>query len=681
MKLLYSACALAAAVLACLTLYYRSEPETFYGIADTKEIVISSRSPVEIRRIFVEQGRMVSRGDTLLELYNPELELNISKISHELAELRDRKTAHATLSKSEIRQLRDEQEQQVSRLRAEIRELEAQLKVNKQLISQLRSLDKEKAGAQPEADADDPVRIKIESLKKQLVLAGDPSRIYVDRLSNALTSSGEPLVEQTRRMEDELAMLLEERSRLVMTAQIHGLIGSVNFKEGEKAPAFAPIMTLHAEAPSFVRGYIHEDVYSRLAVKQKVTVRSSHDKQNRFAGEVIGVGTRIVEYPERLRKRADIVIWGREIIIRLPPENRFLLGEKVIIAVSKDGSGTAAADARPGAPVALAGSMGAPAPTPTPAPAGSPTPVPTKAVSDSDAEVPGIEASGMLYLEDLRRFMVISDDTPKKAPVLYMLDTAFKVEAQTTIAGLEKMNDMEGIAAGADGSVYVLASQSVNRHGKLPEDRKLLVRARRKGEALELRGKMSLSGFLEKAAAENPGEKWAAYVSGAILSGRLDIEGLAWRNGSLLLGCKSPLLDGQAVILELTHADGLLGGMDGTGKNAEGGTRKTEVGIWRTLELKDRETGKPCGISDLLFVDGDAYILSTGSAGGKEDQGAHLGELWRLRAGAVQPDRLRGFGGGKPEGIAYRPADKSFFIAFDNGSQRPSRILKLGALP
>ncbi|MEO6095481.1 MAG: DUF3616 domain-containing protein, partial [Fibrobacteria bacterium] len=647
MKPLYWACALASIVLACLTAYYRAEPETFYGIADTKEIVISSRSPVEIRRIVVEQGRAVRQGDTLLELRNPELELSISKISHELAELRDRKTAHATLSKSEIRQLRDEQEQRVSGLRAEIRELEAQLNVNKHLISQLRSLDKEKAGAQPEADADDPVKIKIEGLKKQLLLAGDPSRIYVDRLSNALSSSGEPLVEQARRLEDELDMLLGERSGLVITAQIHGLIGSVNFKEGEKAPAFAPIMTLHAEAPSFVRGYIHEDVYSRLAVKRKVTVRSSHDKKIGFTGEVIGVGARIVEYPERLRKRADIVIWGREIIIRLPPENRFLLGEKVIIAVSKDDSGAANADAGAGmAPVAFAGAPPAHFP----------------AVSDSDAEVPGIEASGLLYLEDLSRFLVISDDTPKKDPVIFQLDTAFKLEKRIPITGLEKMNDMEGIAAGADGSVYILSSQSMNKHGNLPEERKLLVRAKRTGGALEFQGKVLLTDYLEKAAAENPGEKWAAFLTGAIASRGLDIEGLAWRNGSLLLGCKSPLLDGKAVILELAHADEVLGG---------GGSGKTAIGIWKALELKDRETGKPCGISDLLLVDGDAYILSTGSAGEKEDQGAHLGELWRLRAGTMQPDRLRGFGGGKPEGIAYRPADKSFFVAFDNGSQRP----------
>ncbi|MDB5051937.1 MAG: hypothetical protein JWO30_5008 [Fibrobacteres bacterium] len=677
MKTLYWACAIAAAALIGLTAFYRSEPDTLYGIADTKEIAVSSRSPVEIRRIYVEQGRMVARGDTLLELYNPELEQDISRISHELNELRTRKTAHATLSKSEIRQLRAEQQERVGGLRDEIRELEAQLELNKQLVSQLRSLDKDKASAKQEDDAGNPVRIKLESLRKMLELAGDPSRIYVDRLSNALSSSGEPLVEQVRRLEDELGMLQEEKSGLIMTAQIHGLIGSVNFKEGEKVPAFAPILTLHAESPSFVRGYIHEDVYSRVAVNQKVTVQSSHDGKSRIAGEVVGVGARIVEYPERLRKRSDIQIWGREIIVRLPPDNRFLLGEKVTIALSgPETKAPAPVGASPNAS-ASAGLFPSPARPAAAQPiSGSAAPSASTA-ADTGAELPGIEASGLLYLEDLGRFLVISDDTPKKAPVLFLLDSAFRKERETGIIGLEKMNDMESITAGDDGSIYVASSQSLNKKGKIPDTRKLLVRAKRKGWTLELNGKVSLTDLLENAARENPGEEWAGYVAGAIADSSLDIEGMAWRDGALLLGCKRPLLGGKAVILRLADAKAVLDGTAAGRTAAASG----KIGIWKAVELKDLETGVPCGISDLLMVEGDAYILSTGSAGGAEDRGGHLGELWRLRAGASRPERLRGFGGRKPEGIAYRAADKSLFIAFDNGSGRPSRIQKLGAVP
>jgi multidrug resistance efflux pump len=650
MRQIYIACGVLIAILGVLTSYFRSEPDTFYGIADTKEIVISSGSPVEIRRVMVAQGQTVRQGDSLLLLHNPELDLKISQISHELNELRTRKSAHATLSKSEIRELKAEQEARVGELRAELAELEAQYNLNRQLVSELRSLEKDKAGAGGGADSTNPIKIKIESLKRMLELARDPARIYVNRLSNAQSSSGDPLAEQVRRMEDELRLLEEEKRGLFIPAQINGLIGSVNFKQGEKVSPFTPILTLHAESPSFVRGYIHEDVYSQVAVGQNVIVHSSHDRKHGVGGVVVGVGARIVEYPERLRKRAEILIWGREIIIRLPPQNRFLLGEKVLIAMTEKAQASVEVHAPRDAAAGFA-------------PGGT--------------EVPGLEASGLLFLEDAGKYLVISDDTPKKAPLLFLMDTAMRIEKQIPIGGMDAIDDMESIAAGGDGAIYIASSQSVNKKGKLSEARKRLIKVARRGESLELSGKLSLSDLLEKAARLEPQAPWAAYALGAISKGELDIEGMAWRGGSLLLGCKYPLLAGKAVILEIKDVDSLFAGKS----PAKGG-----IGIWNALDLREKETGAACGISDFAFVGGDAYLLSSGQdgaaakAGNTAKDGAprHLGELWVLKSGATAPQRLRGFEGEKPEGIALHAPSRSLVIAFDNGSKHPSRMMKIG---
>jgi multidrug resistance efflux pump len=660
MRSIYLLCGVIIAILVVLTGYYRSEPDTFYGIADTKEIVISSGSPVEIRRIMVAQGQMVKQGDSLLQLHNPELDLKISQISHELNELRTRKTAHATLSKSEIRQFKAEQEAKVGELTAELGELEAQYNLNRQLVSELHSLEKDKAGSKGEADSANPLKIKIQSLKRMLELARDPSRIYVDRLSNAQSSSGDPLIEQVSRMEDELTLLLEEKRQLFIPAQISGLIGSVNFKQGEKVSPFTPILTLHAESPSFVRGYIHEDVYSQVAVGQNVTVHSNHDRKHGVAGVVVGVGARIVEYPERLRKRADILIWGREIIIRLPPQNRFLLGEKVLIALDRHAR---AAGETPATAVAAAGF----APAAVSPVSGKPVASAPVEASSGKTEVPGIEASGLLFLSDLGKYLVISDDTPKKAPMLFLMDTAMQVEKRILIKGLDAIDDMESITAGSDGSIYIASSQSLNKSGKLPDARKRLIKVRRSGESLELTGNLSLTDLLEKAARLEPKESWAAYTLGAITRGEFDIEGMAWRSGAVLLGCKHPLLDGKAVILEIKDVDSLFAGKS----IAKGG-----ISIRNTLDLRDKETGTACGISDLTFVGDDAYLLSTGKAG----KGRHIGELWVLKSGAAAPLRIRGFDGDKPEGIALHAPSRSFLIAFDKGSKHPSRMLKIGVV-
>jgi multidrug resistance efflux pump len=675
MKRLYILCAVLIGLLAALTAYYRAEPDTFYGIADTKEIAISSESAVEIRRIAVAQGEMVAQGDTLLELHNPELEMRLSQISHELKELRARKTAHATLSKSEILQLKAQQAERVSEIRAEIKELEAQYEINKQLVSELRSLDRDKGSAAGANEAKNPVQIKLESLRQLLVLVQDPSRVYEGRLANALSSEGDPLIEQVSQREDELRILNEDRKRLIILAQIGGLIGSVSFKVGEKVSPFTPILTLHAASPSFVRGYIHEDVYSQVAVKQKVRVQSNQNRRHNVEGVVVGVGARIVEYPERLRKRADILIWGREIIIRLPPDNKFLLGEKVLISLP-------GATGIPGAKRPV-GSVSA-----EPADAGSPTArdiqsPPAQASAGLTAgllggatDVPGIEASGLLFLPDLKRFLVISDETAKHKALVHLMDTAYKIEKTVPVRGLDKMDDMEAVAEDGAGSIYILSSQSYTKKGKLPDHRKLLIKTRRKGDNLELQGKIVLIDALEKASRADAGKDWAAFLRTGLAAESIDIEGMAVLGGDVYLGFKAPLLDGKAVILRLSGIDSLMAGK---------ALAAPAVSIWKTLDLKDARTSTACGISDFIFLDGNTYLLSTGTragspgaASGSEDD-RHAGSLWVLRKDAAKPVELRDFAGAKPEGLAHVAADKSFYVAFDNGSKRPSQVLRIGA--
>lgn len=667
MRRIYVLCAVLAVALASLTLYYRAEPDTFYGIADTKEITISSGSAVEIRRIAVVQGQLVSQGDTLIELHNPDLEMRLSQISHELSELRSRKAAHATLSKSEILQLKAQQEERTGEIRAELKELEAQYEMNKRLVSELHSLDRDKAEA-GSGDAANPLVIKIESLRKQLELSQDPARVYENRLANALSSSGDPLAEQVIRLEDELRILNTERAGQVITAQIGGLIGSVNFKAGEKVSPFAPILTLHAAAPSFVRGYIHEDVYSQVAVKQKVRVQSNQDRRHKVEGEVVGVGARIVEYPERLRRRPDILIWGREIIIRLPPENRFLLGEKVLISMP-GGSLKQPGVFKPGA------SLGARIPAVT-APVDQaphdirPPMVAAAGLAVSPAEVPGIEASGLLWLPDLARFLVVSDETPRKQALVYLMDTAFRIEKPVQVRGLEGMDDMEAIAQGPGGMVWLLSSQSRTKGGKLKPERKLLVKASRKGDALALEGRISLLDRLDSLSRGRKDLDWAAWLQEGLAAGTIDIEGLAVKDGDLYFGFKAPLRDAKAVILRVAGADAfLVGGPGGADR----------IFLWKTLDLKDARTGTACGISDLVFSEGDAWLLSTGTdpKGAGSEEGRHAGALWRLRAGEERPVELKDFGGANPEGLAR--LDSHLYIAFDNGSKRPSQVIRMVA--
>ena len=246
MKIFYTIMFCIILLLTYITISLRSESTNFYGIADTKEIVINSETGVAIKRIFVVPGQTVRAGDTLVELSRPDLDLKISETGHQLDEIKTQSNAHVNLSRSEMLQLKAQQEARASELRAQIRELEMQYEINRKLVSELRSVKKTDDGSERDADSSNPIGIRIRQLKTELELALDPSQVSVDRLHNELSYAGDPLAEKVKGLRNDLVMMQKLKNDLFKTAQFGGVIGAVNFKEGETVSPFTPIITLHA---------------------------------------------------------------------------------------------------------------------------------------------------------------------------------------------------------------------------------------------------------------------------------------------------------------------------------------------------------------------------------------------------------------------------------------------------
>ncbi len=618
MKLFYAGIGLAAVALAFMSMQWRGggggAVTSFYGVVDTAETVVSAELPVEILRLHVVPGQMVNAGDPLVDLSSGELERNIAELRYSLNETRAARLA-------EDREIQ-----------AQVAEYEAQYKLNRTLLRQVRG----ERGFEDDRDEESPLRAAIHGLKGLLER---------EELS-------------TVDMEAYLSLLLREREKLTVVASAPGLIGTVYRRVGEKVKAFEPVLTLYTGAPVTVRGYIHESAHGAIRNGQKVRVRSLASRYD-LEGEVVGIGHRIVEYPVRLRKRPDIQMWGREVIVRIPDANAFLLGEKVMIEMERHVGSTSETGSRTMFPGMSAHASGADAEE---ALGSSPRPV------ASEWTLPGVEASGLIYLPDVRRFLVISDDTPQKRPWLHVVAPDGAVEGTTEIQGLEAINDMEGIAQDALGRVYVATSQSHNKSGKFPRTRRLLVRAVRtstEGTALKLDASVVLHDVLV-AVARNHSAEWAEWFRAASDAGTLDMEGIALQGSGLLLGFKAPLWRGRAVILHVHDRDGLFAGKPLT---ADG------VSLWDAPALTTPDGGAAHGISDLFLRDGVLHVLGTAvrenSADGVTGGG---GGWWTLERGKT-PRFMRAFPGMKPEGIAWDPHAAAWRIALDEGGDKPSRVL------
>lgn len=306
---------------------FTSFNKSFFGIAENSDFVVSYGGLVEIREIHVVQGQTVLQGDTLIEVVRPELDERIREITDQLITLRSQKTAAGFDTKSMISQLQAEIKAKRAEIQSQIKQIEMQYTINKSLTNELKSI-------QFEADSSsdiNPTKVHIDALKKDLELMVNPLELRIEQLKAQSGPQKNPFTTQISNLEKEIEKLEEEKKKLTVYAQADGVIGTIAFKRGEIVSPYTPILILNSQTPAFITGFIHEDSYQNIQVKDRVLVQSLADGSKKLEGEVVGVGSSITEYPERLRKNIEVRLWGREVQVRVPRQNQLLLGEKVIL--------------------------------------------------------------------------------------------------------------------------------------------------------------------------------------------------------------------------------------------------------------------------------------------------------------------------------------------------------------
>jgi hypothetical protein len=365
----------------------------------------------------------------------------------------------------------------------------------------------------------------------------------------------------------------------------------------------------------------------------------------------------------RLKPRADLPLWGREVMVEVPQaRNHFILGEKVRIALVRGFFNSAPSNLNP--------HLGAPS--------SEPQPLELQVPEQIRREV-NLEPSGMTYLPDLDKYLLVSDETGHDNPArLYLINSDGSVdENPVDIQGLDRMTDMESVTQDDLGNVYLLSSQARNKKGALSAERQLLVRLKRDRRQLRLDGQVQLRQLLEEAAALHPKAPWAKYLrAGRGLDGSdgdIDIEGAFWNNGNLYLGFKEPLTqNGQAMILKIRSIDLVF---------SKGTLSADQLEVWRTLDLKSQELGeeRTLGIADMTLANGQLYVLGTCLRNRGASDNRKCGALFKLgfQSGEEPLKVIRTFPGLQPEALAYRSDTGDLLIGFDAGKSGTPAMIKL----
>ncbi len=664
---------LIAAVVGIIV-YSGQETTNFQGFAESNETIINSESSVSIKKILVTEGDYVYKGQKLAELESQELALRIADIRSQLLQIETKRGMSEKEIKSKILQNKAAERAVISELRAQIQTLENQLKINKELSDGLKSVKIKKS-----ASVKNPIKIQIESLESAIV---DRKKEFaeINRMYSKMLESGEtPENIEAEKLRAELESLEEQNANMAVYAPFDGIVGSVFikngngekvfFKGGEKIAAYSPILSIVNKEPSFVKGYIPESHFSAIKIGDEVTISNTQAPQQ-ITGVVTGLGGRIIPLPVRLLKNPNIALWGREIIVKIPENNGFILGEKVSItygsnvwdnlakafsitqsklsAKERDKKKLNKSQNETYQVTSLQNN------TPNKNVETFPETSPQNETSIQwDGKVK-IEASGAVFVPETGKFLVVSDETEKKTPLLFEVGKNGEIK-MISINNFNKINDLESIAKERENTYLIMSSLSYSKKGKLKPERRILARITFSNGEANLEKAVDfyeiLKGFAEKSSSEA-----AIFLKKGIAEKTIDIEGMFVLENSLFIAFKNPLFNESGVIFEISGYETIFS------------EKKISENQLKTIFVDVPHERR---ISDIYMQSPDKFYF-TASCNTEKCGGLYLFE--NGKSGLVKD-----FPELKPEGIAVDESG-NFFIFFDLGQQENSKFMNLGRI-
>lgn len=664
---------LVAAVVGIIV-YSGQETTNFQGFAESNETMINTEIPVSIKKVLVMEGDTVSQGQKLAEFESQELSLRIADIRAQLLQLEAKKGLSKAEIQSKILQNKAQERAVISELDSQIKTLENQIKINRELAGGLKSVR-----IKHDDSAKNPIEIQIEALKS----AKEERRkefAETNKMYTRMLSEGDaPETIETRKLTEELESLEKKNADMALYAPFEGIVGSVFTKNGngervflkggEKVAAYSPVMSIINKEPSFVKGYIPESHFSAINIGETVTITSANNRTP-VTGIVTGLGGRIIPLPLRLLKNHNIPLWGREIVVKIPENNGFILGEKVNIAYGKNIWDNIAkllfsypnSELSAKEPYKKKLNKSRNETYQVTSLQNDTTKKDAEMFPETSQEVTSIkwggkvkiEASGAVFVEETGSFIVVSDETEKKQPLLFEVGKDGSAKS-IKIENLNKINDLESIAKESENHYLVLSSMSYSKKGKLKPERRILARTTFSDGAAQLEKSVDFYEILREFAEKSTSEA-AIFLKKGIAEKSIDVEGMFVIGDSLFTAFKNPLFNENGVIFEISGYETIF-----TEKRISEGQLKT---IFADVPAERK-------ISDIYMLSSDKFYYTASCTSEK------CGGFYKFEDG--KSTLIRDFTSLKPEGIAVNNSGE-FFIFFDLGQKENSKFMNLGRI-
>jgi len=315
-----------------LFMYNRIKTDSafFYGFSENKETEISHNKDVLIEKISVTTGQEVKQGDLLMVVKNTVLPVKINELELKKEVININTIQDVKEIKYKISDLRITKLNKLNEITAKINELNKEIELNKLLYESLKSIE-HKQNLSKTAN-----QIQVDYLTERMSTVAQNYDQEIAFRQELLKSISKPAQIERDILDTEINNYKDEQKRLFIYAPSDGIVGNILCKEKENISAFTTLMNFYQMKPTLVKGYVHESLLLHVTVGDKFEVSSSMHPEHKVTGKVIGLGSRIVEIPQRLRKMPDYKTYGREVLIRISPNNKFLQKERVMLKSIND---------------------------------------------------------------------------------------------------------------------------------------------------------------------------------------------------------------------------------------------------------------------------------------------------------------------------------------------------------
>jgi len=312
-------------------LLQNQNPETiaFYGFAETNATEINYNHSVMVDSIHVTEGSLVKAGQKLMSISRITSKEQLQDQVFQIDELRAKEAIWKNEMNNDLKLANAQKLSKVNAIQSQIEALQKELAHKKSLVDGLSTIKTEAADYQP-------LENKINSLIKEKEMLAAQYDQELDNITNETAMGSNPYSIQIKRLKAEMQFDEDQKIRNISVyAPFDGLIGDIMCKEAEHIPSYSTLLVFYEPNPTLIKGFIHEDLTLAVHINDPFTVKSLKDDTIAYEGRVIGLGSRIVEIPNRLRKFPDLKTYGREISIAIKRENSFLQKEKVGLELLK----------------------------------------------------------------------------------------------------------------------------------------------------------------------------------------------------------------------------------------------------------------------------------------------------------------------------------------------------------